>query len=129
MVGYSAATNWPHLLPPREDPHVLAVAQRVGRTPAQVLHRWSLQHGVGVIPKSGTPARIEENAALFDFALSPTDVALLDGLTTLSETGADAYRPVWAPDVYGLQNRPPTPIRRTWTPTSRTWPRARARRP
>merc|ERR1712118_616469 len=69
--------------------------QPADRTPSQVLHRWSLQHGVGVIPKSVTPSRIEENFALFDFSLGPVDMALLDGLATLSETGADEYRPAW----------------------------------
>jgi len=105
MVGYSAATSWPHLLPPLQDPHVTAIAQRLGKTPSQVLHRWSLQHGVGVIPKSVTPSRIEENFALFDFSLGPVDVALLDGLATLSETGAEEYRPAWLHDVYVLQQR------------------------
>jgi diketogulonate reductase-like aldo/keto reductase len=60
------------------------VAQRVGRTPAQVLLRWCLQHGVPVIPKSTHRERIEENAQIFDFALSEEDMRELD---TLDETG------------------------------------------
>ena len=50
---------------------VSQVARRIGRTPAQVLLRWCLQHEVPVIPKSTHRERIEENAQIFDFALSP----------------------------------------------------------
>jgi diketogulonate reductase-like aldo/keto reductase len=56
------------------------VAQRVGRTPAQVLLRWCLQHEVPVIPKSTHRERIGENAQIFDFALSAQDMAELDAL-------------------------------------------------
>merc|ERR1712060_211503 len=80
VMGYSVINPWPLMLPPMEDPHVQAVAARYGRSPAQVLHRWALQLGVAVIPKSGTPARIAENARLVDFELSGTDVRLLSGL-------------------------------------------------
>ena len=62
------------------DPVVVAVADRVGRTPAQVILRWHVQEGRRVFPRSVTPARIEENFRLFDFALSDEDVAALDGL-------------------------------------------------
>jgi diketogulonate reductase-like aldo/keto reductase len=57
-----------------------AIATRLGRTPAQVLLRWSLQKGNIVIPKSVTASRIVENAAIFDFALSAEDMAALNGL-------------------------------------------------
>lgn len=56
------------------------IAKRVGKTPAQVLLRWCLQHGLVVIPKSVNRARIEENAQIFDFALSDNDMATLDAL-------------------------------------------------
>ena len=56
------------------------VAERVGRTPAQVLLRWCLQRDVLVIPKSTHRERIEENGQLFDFTLSDEDMAALDGL-------------------------------------------------
>ena len=59
---------------------VRKIAERTGRTPAQVLLRWCLQHGVPVIPKSTHRERIEENARIFDFTLSETDMAELDGL-------------------------------------------------
>ena len=59
---------------------VAEVATRVGRTPAQVLLRWCVQHGVPVIPKSTHRERISENARIFDFALSDEDMARLDAL-------------------------------------------------
>ena len=52
-----------------DDPVVARVADAVRRTPAQVVLRWHLQRGDVVFPKSVTPARIEENFALFDFEL------------------------------------------------------------
>jgi diketogulonate reductase-like aldo/keto reductase len=59
---------------------VTEIAARVGRTPAQVLLRWCLQHGVPVIPKSTHRDRIEENSQVFDFTLSDDDMAALDAL-------------------------------------------------
>jgi 2,5-diketo-D-gluconate reductase A len=56
------------------------IAQRVGRTPAQVLLRWCVQHRLVVIPKSTHRERIEENAQIFDFTLSDEDMATLDAL-------------------------------------------------
>jgi diketogulonate reductase-like aldo/keto reductase len=56
------------------------VAERVGRTPAQVLLRWCLQHDVPVIPKSTHRDRIAENAQIFDFTLSQRDMTELDAL-------------------------------------------------
>lgn len=55
------------------------IAERLGRTPAQVILRWHLQHEVVAIPKSATESRIDENADL-DFTLSPEDMAALDAL-------------------------------------------------
>ena len=63
-----------------ELPVVVEVAQRLERTPAQVLVAWQLQHGLVVIPKSTKEARIRENADVADLVLSPDDMAALDGL-------------------------------------------------
>jgi diketogulonate reductase-like aldo/keto reductase len=63
-----------------DDPRIGAVARAVGRSPAQVLIRWGLQHGIVEIPKSVHRERIVENGAVFDFALSPDQMAALDGL-------------------------------------------------
>ncbi|XP_038643279.1 uncharacterized oxidoreductase YtbE-like [Scyliorhinus canicula] len=62
------------------EPKVKGLAERLGRTPAQVLLRWAVQQGIGVIPKSTHPERIALNARLFDFHLGDEDVELLSGL-------------------------------------------------
>jgi 2,5-diketo-D-gluconate reductase A len=62
------------------DPLIQAIADELGRTPAQVVLRWHLQRGHVVFPKSTTPARIAENFAVFDFELAPGDMGLIDGL-------------------------------------------------
>ncbi len=63
-----------------QEPVIIAVAEAVGRTPAQVTLRWHLQRGDVVFPKSVTPARIEENLALFDFELDPAQMRAIDAL-------------------------------------------------
>ena len=62
------------------DAEVAEIAERVGRTPAQVLIRWCLQRDTIAIPKSVHRERIEENARVFDFELSDGDMAALDRL-------------------------------------------------
>ena len=69
---------------------VREVAQRRGRTPAQVVLRWAIERGIVVLPKSVRPARIEENAGVFDWSLTPEDRTALDGL----ESG---FRTCWDP--------------------------------
>uniref|UniRef100_A0A674HZA2 NADP-dependent oxidoreductase domain-containing protein n=1 Tax=Terrapene triunguis TaxID=2587831 RepID=A0A674HZA2_9SAUR len=56
------------------------VAERQGRTPAQVLLRWALHQGVGVIPKSVSPTRLAENAQLWGWNLRPEDMAELGAM-------------------------------------------------
>jgi len=102
VVGYSVINSWPHLLAPLEDPHVLAVAKAHSRTSSQVLHRWALQQGIAVIPKASSKERIRENSMLFDFELSPIEMAVLDGLATLSESTNSQALPSWRPDIFGL---------------------------
>ena len=63
-----------------DDPAIVAIAERLDRTPAQVVLRWAVQHGAIVIPKSGRQERIRENARIFDFELSAEDIAALDAL-------------------------------------------------
>ncbi|KAJ5661046.1 Aldo/keto reductase subgroup [Penicillium longicatenatum] len=53
------------------------LAKKHGKTPAQILVRWSLQKGYVPLPKSVTDSRIQENAQVFDFELSPEDMASL----------------------------------------------------
>ena len=64
------------------DPTIGAIATSHGRTPAQVMLRWHLQQGRSAIPKSVTPARIAENLAVTDFALTDDELAAIDALDT-----------------------------------------------
>lgn len=63
-----------------DDPLLVEVAGRHGVTPAQVVLRWHLQHGIVVIPKSVTPQRIVTNADVFGFRLTPDEMAAIDQL-------------------------------------------------
>jgi 2,5-diketo-D-gluconate reductase A len=74
---------------------VRQVASRSGRTPAQVLLRWCIQHELVVLAKSTHRERIEENGQVFDFDLSPADMAELDGLDRTSHTGRALERKWW----------------------------------
>ena len=75
LEGYSALRGGT-----LDHPAIVAVADRLGRTTAQVIIRWHLQHGTVVIPKSVNPERIRSNADIGDFALTEEDLAILDGL-------------------------------------------------
>jgi diketogulonate reductase-like aldo/keto reductase len=65
-----------------EDPVIVEIAEAHGKTPAQVMLRWGLQHGRSVIPKSTKPERIAENFDVFDFELSADELAAIDRLDT-----------------------------------------------
>jgi 2,5-diketo-D-gluconate reductase A len=71
------------------DPAIVRVAERVGRTPAQVTLRWHVQRGDIVFPKSVTRSRVEENFALFDFELSEDDMREITALDRNERTGPD----------------------------------------
>jgi diketogulonate reductase-like aldo/keto reductase len=62
------------------DPKLLDIAANYIKTPAQVLLRWQLQHGLSAIPKSGHPQRLEENFQIFDFEITREDMLKLDSL-------------------------------------------------
>jgi 2,5-diketo-D-gluconate reductase A len=70
-------------------PEIKKVAERLGKSPAQVIIRWHLDNGLIVIPKSVTPSRIEENFKVFDFTLDPQARAILDALDTGNRVGPD----------------------------------------
>ena len=65
-----------------DDPIIGAIAKTHGKSPAQVMLRWGLQHGRSVIPKSTKPSRIAENIDVFDFELSAEEMTSIDGLDT-----------------------------------------------
>jgi len=75
LEGYSALRGGT-----LDHPVVNEIAARLGRTPAQVIIRWHLEHGVVVIPKSVVRERIVANADVGGFELSPQDTAALDAL-------------------------------------------------
>jgi diketogulonate reductase-like aldo/keto reductase len=71
-----------------DNPTIGEIAQRVGKSPAQVILRWHLQLGNIVFPKSVTPARIEENFDLFGFELDDADMTSITALDSGNRTGA-----------------------------------------
>jgi diketogulonate reductase-like aldo/keto reductase len=72
-----------------DDPAIGDIASAHGKTPAQVMLRWGLQHGRSVIPKSTKPSRIAENIDVFDFELSADEMAAIDGLDTRRRGGPE----------------------------------------
>ncbi|KAH7041600.1 aldo-keto reductase-like protein [Microdochium trichocladiopsis] len=79
-----------------EDKTLAKLSEKYGKTWAQVLTRWSLQKGFVPLPKSVTPSRIKDNFAVFDFELTPEEVAELE---------TDEYSPIaWDPVKSGLDD-------------------------
>jgi diketogulonate reductase-like aldo/keto reductase len=77
------------------DPVVAGIADRLGRSPAQVLLRWCVQRGIPVITKSTHRDRIADNAQVFDFELSAHDMAELDAVDRSGGTRAALERKWW----------------------------------
>ncbi len=72
-----------------EREEITVPARLRGKTPAQIVLRWHLQHGNVVFPKTTRRARMIENAAIFDFALSDAEMALIDALDEQRRFGPD----------------------------------------
>jgi diketogulonate reductase-like aldo/keto reductase len=72
-----------------DAPEIQAFAKKYNRSIAQVCIRWSLQRGYLPLPKSVTPARIAENAKIFDFEISAEDVEKIAGLKGIGGTSQD----------------------------------------
>jgi methylglyoxal/glyoxal reductase len=72
-----------------EEPTINHIAKKHGKSPAQVLIRWHLQHDLVVIPKSITPSRIKENAQVFDFSLSLNEMNQIDALNKNERFGSN----------------------------------------
>ncbi|MEU6266751.1 aldo/keto reductase [Saccharopolyspora shandongensis] len=77
-----------------DDAALAALAEKYGKSPAQVVLRWQIQLGNIAIPKSVTPSRIKENLEVFDFELADDDVAAITALKTGVRVGPD-------PDTFG----------------------------
>ena len=80
-----------------DDPTIVAIAVRLGRTPAQVALRWHIQRGEIVFPKSSTPSRIAENFAIFDFTLPAEDMAAISSLHRNGRRGPNPDEFNWIP--------------------------------
>jgi diketogulonate reductase-like aldo/keto reductase len=89
LEAYSPLGTGRHL----SNQTVTEIAERAGRTPAQVLLRWCVQHDVPVISKSTHRGRIEENAQIFDFVLAAEDMAALDAIG--ADSGGRALEHKW----------------------------------
>ncbi len=76
LEAYSPLTQGYRL----NDPTIVSTAEKNNKTPAQVLIKWGLQHGVVSIPKSSRKERIIENTNVFNFEISPQDMKNLDSL-------------------------------------------------
>lgn len=63
-----------------DNPVIVALSEQHGKTPAQIILRWNIQHGVSAIPKSANPKRIKENFDIFNFELSNDDMIQMDQL-------------------------------------------------
>jgi diketogulonate reductase-like aldo/keto reductase len=91
IEAYSPLGTGRHL----SDHKVERIAARIGRSPAQVLLRWCIQHELVVIPKSARRERIDENAHVFDFSLSDADMAELDALDRTGGTSKAQEHKWW----------------------------------
>ncbi|GJF50573.1 hypothetical protein SA19103_25260 [Staphylococcus argenteus] len=72
-----------------EDETIIEIAKEVGKSAAQVVIRWNIQHGVVTIPKSVTPERITENINIFDFNLTDEQMMRIDALNQDRRIGPD----------------------------------------
>jgi diketogulonate reductase-like aldo/keto reductase len=77
-----------------DDPTVVELTSKYGKTPAQIILRWHIEHGLSAIPKSVKPHRIAENIDIFDFTLAPEDIATIDSMDAGVRGGPN-------PDDYG----------------------------
>ena len=72
-----------------DDSVIVGIAERLGRTPAQVILRWHIQRGIIVFPKASSPERLRENADIFDFELSADDMTAIDGVDSGNRVGSN----------------------------------------
>ncbi|MGV9847786.1 aldo/keto reductase [Streptomyces sp. NPDC003442] len=77
---------------PLQEPTITGLAEKYGKSPAQIILRWQVEHELCAIPKSVKPHRIAENIGIFDFSLTPHEVAAIDALDTGARGGPDPDR-------------------------------------
>ena len=75
-----------------QEPALVTIAEKYGKTPAQVVLRWHMELGVVAIPRSANPRRIAENIDIFDFTLTADEVAAISALDTGEEPRVDSDR-------------------------------------
>lgn len=83
---------WGPLMQGKEDlaaPTLVALGEKYGKTPAQIILRWHFQNGVLAIPKSVTPSRIKENISIFDFELKEEDMKKVDEMNINKRLSSD----------------------------------------
>ena len=73
-----------------ENPTLVAIAAKYGKTPGQVVLRWHIELGTVAIPRSANPSRIAQNIDIFDFVLTSDEVAAISALDTGEEQGVDS---------------------------------------
>lgn len=76
LEAYSPLTRGRKL----NDPTLVSIAKKYGKSPAQIIIRWCLQHNIVLIPKSTDPVKIKENANVYDFDIADDDMGTLDSL-------------------------------------------------
>eukprot|EP00483_Globobulimina_turgida_P007651 UN07666 len=96
VQGYCILNAWPHQINAVNDKHIEWIAQKYGKTNAQLLLRWALQSNIAVLTRSSRDDRQIENLNVFDFEIAENDMQLLNGLNTLfnpfnSESMHDVY--------------------------------------
>jgi len=80
-----------------ENPVIVGIAERLGRTPTQVALRWLIEQGVIAVPKSATPSRIAENFDIWGFSLDAADMAAISALKNPGGriVNVDGFSPAW----------------------------------
>lgn len=89
-----------------EEPVLMEIAGKYGKTPAQIILRWNVQQGVIVIPKSVHRERMEENLGIWDFALDAKDMEKIKALDTGSPSMLDTRKISEVKRVYDYLNNP-----------------------
>jgi 2,5-diketo-D-gluconate reductase A len=72
------------------EPILATIGAKYGKTPAQVVLRWNIELGLATIPRSSNPARLAQNIDIFDFALTPDEIAAISALDTGAEPRVDS---------------------------------------